>query len=767
VDEPSYPATRAWQMAAAEAGAASHPFLEPEHLLIGICSLEKLLAAPPDRLALPPEARAGLRQEAEAVARALQAVGLEPTALRREVRQSLGAGDAKYPDNVVHRSPACKQVFANAALLAAGQPVTCLHLLTVILRAPGPALGGLLAPARDNQEPGPQAAVQTGTPFLDRFGRDLTEEARKGRLGPFIGRRKELLQVVQTLARRRKNNPVLVGEAGVGKTAVVEALALRIVENPGNVPAFLAGSRIVELNVGALVAGTNYRGDFEQRLAGILAEVQANPRIILFIDELHTVVGAGRVEGGGADAGNMLKPALAGSGMRCIGATTITEYRRWVESDPALERRFEKIIVNEPGRDESLAILRGLRSKWEEHHGVRVTDCALEAALDLSIRFDGDHQLPDKAIDLVDRASAQARIPTLTVSMPPSAPTPGTPARPEVTELTVAQVLADKTGLPLEIVAGRLAEHSRARLLELEGFLKARLVGQDAAVERVCRRLVMSHAAITRRRGPLAVFLFAGPTGVGKTELARLLARFLFGEETAMTRLDMSEYMEEHSVSKLIGSPPGYIGYEQEGQLTSSLRTRPYSVVLLDEVEKAHTRVYDLFLQVFDEGRLTDAKGRTADGRSAIFVLTSNITISADAPLGFGNRVAATAERAVLAQLEKRFRREFINRLDEIVVFRALGEAEIGRILDLILDEVVRGVQEQCGCTLRVVPEARSLLARAGYNPEYGARELRRTVERLLQTPLSDLVVSGRIKEHGTWQAVVEGPGLAVVPDLG
>jgi ATP-dependent Clp protease ATP-binding subunit ClpC len=473
------------------------------------------------------------------------------------------------------------------------------------------------------------------------------------------------------------------------------------------------------------------------------------------------------VEGGGADAGNMLKPALAGSGMRCIGATTITEYRRWVESDPALERRFEKIIVNEPSRDESLAILRGLRPKWEEHHGVRVTDGALEAALDLSIRFDGDHQLPDKAIDLVDRASAQARIPTLTVSMPPSAPTPGTPARPEVTELTVAQVLADKTGLPLEIVAGRLAEHSRARLLELEGFLKARLVGQDAAVERVCRRLVMSHAAITRRRGPLAVFLFAGPTGVGKTELARLLARFLFGEETAMTRLDMSEYMEEHSVSKLIGSPPGYIGYEQEGQLTSSLRTRPYSVVLLDEVEKAHTRVYDLFLQVFDEGRLTDAKGRTADGRSAIFVLTSNITISADAPLGFGNRVAATAERAVLAQLEKRFRREFINRLDEIVVFRALGEAEIGRILDLILDEVVRGVQEQCGCTLRVVPEARSLLARAGYNPEYGARELRRTVERLLQTPLSDLVVSGRIKEHGTWQAVVEGTGLAVVPDLG
>jgi ATP-dependent Clp protease ATP-binding subunit ClpC len=489
--------------------------------------------------------------------------------------------------------------------------------------------------------------------------------------------------------------------------------------------------------------------------------------VILFIDEIHTIMGAGNVEGGTQDAAELMKPALARGDLRCIGATTISEYRRHIEADPALERRFEKIIINEPTPQETLEILKGLRGKFEEYHHVRITDQALQAAVDLSVRFDGDHQLPDKAIDLVDKAGARTRIPHL--SMLPRGKSPALTEAlgtndmgGEINALTIAQVLAEKIGVPPEVIIGHLDGLERSRLLDLEPFLKKRIIGQDEAVESVCRRLLMAHAGLVRRLGPLAVFLFLGPTGVGKTEMARLLAEFLFGNASEMIRLDMSEYMEQHSPAKLIGSPPGYIGYEEEGQLTGKLRSKPYSVVLLDEIEKAHPRVFDIFLQVFDDGRLTDAKGRTIDAHNAIFVMTSNINADKDA--GFGFLGSEQAGNVALENVRRLFRAEFINRIDEQIIFRALDESDVRKILKPMLAEINQNLREHYQVVLNVEDEAESFLARAGYSPKYGARELRRIVERLVQVPLSELILSGEIHKHKDWQLVCEDKGLRLVP---
>jgi ATP-dependent Clp protease ATP-binding subunit ClpC len=782
--ELSFPASAAWQIAAQEAAAGKHPLIEAEHLLMGICSLEKILrsGAAND---LDPLSQRTLQAETAALEEVLGACELDSTSLRRSVRQRLGKGNAQRAENIVHRSQACKQIFQRADTLAgAGGEITCIHLLAAILEQPPAAVTSALeaagvkpealleraqaripspAPAAGElmrvQPGGPQRA-QVGTHFLDRYGRDLTQAAREGKLGPFIGRRQELLQIIQTLARRSKNNPVLVGEAGVGKTAVVEALAVRAAE--GKDAQVLGGKRIIELNMGALVGGTKFRGEFEDRLTHLLDEVRTHPDVILFIDEIHTVVGAGRAEGS-MDAANLMKPALARGDLRCIGATTISEYRRHIEADPALERRFEKIIINEPTPEEALEILRGLRCKCEEHHQVCITDQALQAAVDLSIRFDGDHQLPDKAIDLVDKAGARTRIPILSMFAGGKPPASTNALRAcEINALTIAQVLSEKIGVPLEIIAGHLDGLERSRLLDLETFLKKRIVGQDEAVESVSRRLLMAHAGLVRRRGPLAVFLFLGPTGVGKTEVSRLLAEFLFGDASQMIRLDMSEYMEEHSAAKLIGSPPGYVGHEEEGQLTGKLRSKPYSVVLLDEIEKAHPRVFDLFLQVFDDGRLTDAKGRTADSHNAIFVMTSNISAGKGAGLGFlGSEQAGNSETE---SLHKLFRAEFINRIDEQITFRSLDEIDVRKILQPMLAEINRNLYEHYKAVLNVENEAEMFLARVGYSPKYGARELRRVVERLVQVPLSKLILSGEIHKHKDWRLVCEDQGLKLVP---
>lgn len=782
----------AWQIAANEAAAGKFQFIEKEHVFIGILSLGKLLMLSPEKSGLKSQDRQALQIESDFIEDLLREFEIDSTQLRRQLREKLGDGNYERTEKVVHRSEACKRVFKRTEELAASsKEISCLHLFAALMEEPQDIINEVVQAAgtepaalreralafmdswqkgdRDPVEvhPGEHKVTRTGTHYLVRYGRDLTLEAREGKLGPFIGRRKELLQVIQTLARRSKNNPVLVGEAGVGKTAIVETLALRVIE--GKDSQVLAGKRIIEINVSALVGGTKYRGEFEERLSHIIEEARAHPEVIVFIDELHNVIGAGRAEGS-MDAANLMKPALACGDLRCIGATTIGEYRRYIETDPALERRFEKVVVNEPSSDESLEMLEGIRPKWEKHHGVSITDRALLAAVDLSIRFDVDHQLPDKAIDLVDKAGARTRIPLLSGwiegdKVNPLAGTSGVDGRREVTEVTIAQVLSEKMGLPLEIITGHIEGMKQSRLFGLESFLRKRIIGQDDAIRLVCQRLLMSHTGLAKRRGPLAVFLFLGPTGVGKTELARSLAEFLFGSDLQLIRFDMSEFIEEHSVAKLIGSPPGYVGHEEEGQLTGRLRTKPYSVVLFDEVEKAHQRVFDLFLQLFDEGRLTDAKGRTADARNAIFIMTSNIAVDMHRrKIGFGDQDTVDLKSTALQEVKKYFRTEFVNRINEIVIFRSLNEEHVKQILRPMVAEICDNVQTKHNVMLKVGEEVEQFVAQAGYSPEYGVRELRRAVEQLIQIPLSNLILSGEFEKCTNWQVVCGSGGLSIIP---
>jgi len=766
-----------WQMAAMEAGAARFQFIEADHIFIGIYSLEKILVLNPEDSGLNPQAHKALKNEHATLQGLMKSSGLDTTQMRRMMRKRLVTGKYEHTEKVIHRSEACKKIFNRAYELASSsEEISCLHLLAAILEKPGANVSYVLNESgigSDNLLKQILTIIDKGykadeskTSYLDRYGRDLTQAARNSKLGPFVGRRNELLQVIQTLARSMKNNPVLVGEAGVGKTAIVEALAVRAVQ--GKDSQVLGGKRIIELNMGALIGGTKYRGEFEERLTKIIEEACSNPHIIIFIDEIHNLVGAGRAEGS-MDAANIMKPVLARGELSCIGATTISEYRRYIESDPALERRLEKIIVNEPTMDEAIEILKGIRPKWEKHYNRRITDRALEAAVDLSIRFDVDHYLPDKAVDLVDKAGARMQIPFL--SMMPNRK--GTEIRQnaisdkamddEVTEFTIAQVLSDKIGVPLEIITGHL-EGTGSRLLELNSFLKKRIISQDEAVDRVSQRLLMAHAGIGKKRGPLAVFLFLGPTGVGKTELAKSLAEFLFGTKANLIRLDMSEFMEEHSVAKLIGSPPGYVGHEEEGQLTGKLRTKPYSVVLLDEIEKAHPRIFDLFLQVFDEGRITDSKGKTVDAKNSIFIMTSNIQPETVKKLGFFAKEEKETKDVLPESVKQFFRPEFINRIDEQIVFRLLDEDDISKILETILNEISEGIKERYDTTLEVTEEAKKYLAHKGYSPQYGVRELRRTVEKLIQIPLSNLILSGRLKECNSWQVVCSDEGISIKP---
>lgn len=777
----SMSSTFAWQIAASEAAAGKFQFIEKEHLLIGILSLEKLLMLDTDKLKLKSKDLLAIQLEYELIEDLLNDFEIDSTKLRRELRDKLGKGSYEHAEKIVHRSEACKNIFKRSEELAkSSKEVSCIHIFNAVIENPKGIISKLLKASEAEQEEFKQRAqaliniwekrdrqpvkvhsgkskeTEKGSHYLMKYGRDLTLEAKEGKLGPFIGRRKELLSVIQTLARRSKNNPVLVGEAGVGKTAIVEALALRIIEDKD--PKILAGKRIIEINISALTGGTKYRGEFEERLTHIIEEARAHPEIIVFIDELHNVIGAGRVEGG-MDAANLMKPALARGDLRCIGATTIAEYRRYVESDKALERRFEKIIVNEPSSDETMEMLEGIRPNWEKHHGVKITDDALKAAVDFSIRFDVDHQLPDKAIDLVDKAGARVRIPLLSNWVE------GKENLAEVTDQTIAEVISEKMGVPLEIITGHIEGTKQPRLLGLESFLKSRIIGQDEAVNLVCQRLLISHAGLAKRRGPLAVFLFLGPTGVGKTEMARRMSEFLFGNDKQLIRFDMSEFMEEHSVSKLIGSPPGYVGYDEEGQLTGQLRTKPYSVVLFDEVEKAHQKVFDIFLQLFDEGRITDAKGRTTDGRNAIFVMTSNISADKNIDkIGFGKQDSTDSKISVLEEVHKFFRKEFINRINEIIIFGSLNEDHIRRILKPMLAEIVDNVKSKYNVTLKIEDEAANFVAQMGYNKECGARELRRTVERLIQIPLSDLILSGELGQCLNWKAVCGSEGVVIIP---
>jgi ATP-dependent Clp protease ATP-binding subunit ClpC len=632
---------------------------------------------------------------------------------------------------------------------------------------------------------------QGGTPALDEFGRDLVAEAAAGRIDPVIGRADEIAETVEILSRRRKNNAVLIGEPGVGKTAVVEGLALRIAE--GDVPETLLGTRLVALDLAGMVAGAQYRGQFEQRLKAVLAEVAAaEGRILLFVDELHTILGAGGAEGA-MDAANMLKPMLARGELRMVGATTLAEYRK-IERDGALARRFSPVTIEEPTVEETVAVLRGLKAAYEEHHACEIDDAALLAAARLSDRYISDYRLPDKAIDLVDQAAARVRLRT-----PGHDDTAGLRSELErleaekqaavdaedyedaarlkeraqalssrlaaaggetgervVREVDVAAVVATRTGIPVgELVAGELE-----RLQDLEADLHARVIGQEQAVEVVADTIRRARVGLADSDKPLGTFLFLGPTGVGKTELVKALAERLFATEKSLVRLDMSEFREPHTVARLIGSPPGYVGYGDGGQLTEPVRRRPYSVVLLDEIEKAHPEVWNVLLQLMDDGRLTDGEGRTVDFTNTVVIMTSNLGAGqAKRGVGFTAGAAASSDDRMLAAAKSAFLPEFLNRIDEIVTFAALTPAQVEEICGLVVGRTAERLHAERGITLQVTPALVSRLARDGFDEQFGARPLQRHVRRTLERALTQAILDGRLVDGSSVRADVDAHG--------
>jgi ATP-dependent Clp protease ATP-binding subunit ClpB len=830
-------------------------------------------------------AAALLGQDGGVAARVVEKAGASPATLAQRLQQAIerlprvsGAG---APAGQVYIAPRVNEVL-NAAEAEAqrmkDEYVSVEHLLLALAEVvkDGPVADALrsvgltreklleaLAAVRGGQRVTSQAPEGTYE-ALEKYGRDLTALAEQGKLDPVIGRDEEIRRVVQILSRRTKNNPVLIGAPGVGKTAIVEGLAQRIVR--GDVPEGLKHRRIVALDMGALVAGAKYRGEFEERLKAVLKAVQeARGEIILFIDELHTVVGAGAAEGA-MDASNLLKPMLARGELHCIGATTLDEYKKHIEKDAALERRFQPVMVDEPSVEDTVSILRGLKERYEVHHGVRIKDAALVAAAVLSHRYITDRFLPDKAIDLIDEAAARLR--TEIDSMPAeldeisrrilqleiernalqkeSDPASrdrlgkleqdlarlqgqaktlreqwerekaalerprqlrqridevkqeidkamraydlnrvaelqyGTLAqlerelkeaeaqlqsaggrrliKEEVDEEDIAEIVARWTGIPVS----KLMEGEMQKLLRLEEELHHRVVGQDEAVRAVADAVIRARAGIKDPKRPIGSFLFLGPTGVGKTELARALAQALFDDENNMIRLDMSEYMEKHTVARLIGAPPGYIGYEEGGQLTEAVRRKPYSVILLDEIEKAHPDVFNILLQVLDDGRLTDGQGRTVDFRNTVIVMTSNIGSQLILELrGAGEASYQRMREQVLQALQRQFRPEFLNRVDEVVVFRALTEAELAKIVDIQLEGLRRRLAER-RITIEVTEAARAYLAREGYDPVFGARPLKRAIQREVETPLARLIVAGTLRDGGTVRVDVAGNTLRV-----
>jgi ATP-dependent Clp protease ATP-binding subunit ClpC len=631
------------------------------------------------------------------------------------------------------------------------------------------------------------------TPALDSFGRDLTQLAVEGKLDPVIGRHAEIERVTQVLCRRTKNNPVLLGEAGVGKTAIVEGLAQQIVS--GEVPELLMGRRIVVLDLAMMVAGTKYRGQFEERIKAVMNEVRRAGKIILFIDELHTLVGAGGAEGA-IDASNVLKPALSRGEIQCIGATTLDEYRKYVEKDGALERRFQTIIVEPPSPQETLDILKGLRDRYEAHHRVQITDAALKLAVDLSNRYISGRFLPDKAIDVIDESGARVRLRAMT--RPPDVThieqeierlnhekeeavaaskyedaadlrnkvdalktrkdamlaewrQQGHEVEGVVDEEVVAEVVSRMTGVPLT----RLESEETERLLHMEDELHKRVISQHEAISAISRSMRRSRSGMKDPRRPMGSFIFLGPTGVGKTLLAKALAEFMFGDEDALVQIDMSEYMEKHNVSRLVGAPPGYVGYEEGGQLTERIRRRPYSVVLLDEIEKAHADVYNMLLQIMEEGNLTDSFGRRIDFRNTVLIMTSNIgadIIKNQAGLGFRKKTAeATYEQTkdmLMKEVERHFRPEFLNRVDEIIMFHQLTREDLKAIVDIEMVKV-RGRLSSQGLELALTDEAKDFLINQGFNPDFGARPLRRAIEHLVEDHISEEILRGSYKGLG------------------
>ena len=782
-------AQRVIVLAQEEARRLGHTVVGTEHLLLGLIA------------------------EGEGVAsRALQSLGINIDKVRQEVEKVIGRGEEMFQGQIGF-TPRAKRVlelaFDEARQFGHGYIGTEHLLLGLIREGEGVAalvltnLGAeldkvrkqvldLLGHAGTSGQKG--ARKTTKTPTLEQFGRDLTELAREGKLDPVIGREKEIERVIQILSRRTKNNPCLIGEPGVGKTAIAEGLAIKIVQ--GDLPELLLNKRVVTLDLGSMVAGSKFRGEFEERLKKVMEEIRASGDIILFIDEMHTIIGAGAAEGA-IDASNILKPALARGELQAIGATTLDEYRKHVEKDPALERRFQPVMVEEPTVEETILILKGLRDRYEAHHRVKIMDEAIEGAAKLSSRYITDRYLPDKAIDLLDEASSKVRLRGLIV--PPEVKDlekeidevilekdaaikneefekaaslrdkeqklkdklesmrsqwKNNQGREEavVTEDDIADVVASWTGIPV----AKIAQEETIKLLNLEEVLHERVIGQNEAIEAVSQAVRRARVGLKDPNRPIGSFIFLGPTGVGKTELARALANALFGDDEAMIRLDMSEYMERHTVSRLVGAPPGYVGYDEGGQLTEKVRRRPYSVVLLDEIEKAHPEVFNILLQVLEDGRLTDGKGRTVDFKNTVIIMTSNVgaqQIQRETSIGF--RVVddekgeyEAMKDKVTDELKRTFRPEFLNRVDEVIVFHALNKEHIGQIVDIMLNEVTQQLKER-NIEINVTEAAKQVLVEKGFDRDFGARPLRRAIQRLIENPLSDELLRGEFVDGG------------------
>jgi ATP-dependent Clp protease ATP-binding subunit ClpC len=796
---------RALLAAQREAAQLGRTYVGTEHLLLGV-------------LNDPGAAQAILRD-----------ISLETA--RDEIVQILGRGDDDSPIKTMVYTPRTKKVLEQSVREARDLKqnyVGVEHILLALMRErEGVAahvlikMGLDLTKAREEllraingQEEGGNLLPGGGdveTPTLDQFARDLTKAAQVGELDPVIGRTKEIERIVQILSRRTKNNPVLIGEPGVGKSAIVEGLAQLIVE--GNIPEILRNKRVVSLDLASMLAGAKYRGEFEERLKNAMAEIRKAGNVVLFIDELHTIVGAGASEGA-IDAANILKPLLARGEMQCVGATTLKEYHKYIEKDAALERRFQPVTVGEPSKEESVAILMGLRDRYEAHHRVQITDEAIEAAVSLSDRYISDRFLPDKAIDLIDEAASRVRIKAFTA--PPdmkeqearlealNKETEEAVAHEDfekaahlrdqkkqlnnemaerrnkweqrrnsqieiVGEEEVAQIVSAWTGIPVS----RMTEDEAIRLVKLEEILHNRVVGQNEAVKAVARAVRRARAGLKDPNRPIGSFIFLGPTGVGKTELCKALGEALFGDENSMIRIDMSEYMEKFSVSRMIGSPPGYVGYEEGGQLTEKVRRKPYAVILFDEVEKAHPDVFNILLQILEDGRLTDGQGRVVDFKNTVVVMTSNAgahELKRQRSLGFGS--SADDEKGyemmkdnIMDEVKKTFRPEFLNRVDEIIVFHALEQEEIDAIAKLMMEAVKERLRER-GIELEVEDEALRDISKSGYDLQYGARPLRRAIQRMVEDSLSEEILLGHIKLGDRVRAYSENGVLKFVPIL-
>lgn len=773
-----------------EAASMNYPYVGTEHLLLGL-----------------------IKEGGGIAAQVLKGLGVDSAKVVEKIEEYAGRGDDSFQGQVVDLTPRSKRVLELSYMEARRMNhnyVGTEHILLGLIReGEGIAAKVLkdlnvdLNKAREEtlkmlstqmpNSPG-TAAAKNDTPTLDQFGRDLTQTAREGKLDPVIGRIKEIERVIQVLSRRTKNNPVLIGEPGVGKTAIAEGLAQRIIE--GEVPEILKDKRVVTLDLASMVAGAKYRGEFEDRLKKVMGELHQAGNVILFIDEMHTIIGAGAAEGA-IDASNILKPALARGEIQAIGATTLDEYRKHVEKDPALERRFQPIMVGEPTVEETIGILRGLRDRYESHHRVKITDEAINAAANLSDRYISDRFLPDKAIDLIDEAASRVRIKSITA--PPELKNleekindikkekeeaishqefekaaglrdEEQKLRQDIADLKqswekerqksaavvdeegIARIVSDWTGIPVT----KLAEEETDRLLKLEEVLHQRVIGQEEAVKAVAKAVRRARVGLKDPKRPIGSFIFLGPTGVGKTELSRALAEALFGDEDAMIRIDMSEYMEKHSVSRLVGSPPGYVGYEEGGQLTEKVRRRPYSVILFDEIEKAHPDVFNILLQILEDGRLTDSKGRTVDFKNTVAIMTSNVgahTIRRQRSLGFAG-VADDNKKdeyqkmkdKIMEELRKTFRPEFLNRVDEIIVFHQLDEEHLVSIVDLMMKSLSARLHD-IGIEIEVTEDAKKHIAKEGFDLTYGARPLRRAIQNMVEDQLSEEMLGGKVKE--------------------